>query len=300
MLRRVLRAEGWKLGLSLFWFIFTFSLVIWWWIFSLEQLELLTGVLNQHKFESLQRMLIWEGAVLVSAVFCGGFMLVMFTYKEKSRNQRLRNFFSNFAHDLKTSLTRLRLRTEVLAEKAESPEYRKLLEEVSRLDLQLENSLWVARGDSQKLYAQKISLSQTIGFLRVEWPELEIKLHQDAEVVADGHALKSIFRNLFQNAWLHGKATRIDIKPHPEKNQWRIAITDNGQGYAGDNLRLGSPLLKSRSEQGNGVGLYLTRDLLERMHGRITFPQVETGFCAEVSLPRAETTTRAQQENIHA
>lgn len=297
MLKRMMRAEGWKLGLSLFWFIFTFSLVVWWWIFSLEQLDLLTGVLNQHKFDSLQRMLIWEGAVLVSAVFCGGFMLVLFTYKEKSRNQRLRNFFSNFAHDLKTSLTRLRLRTEVLAEKAESPEFRKLLEEVSRLDLQLENSLWVAREGTQKLFAQKISLSQIIGFLRVEWPELEIKLHQDAQVIADGQALKSVFRNLFQNAWLHGKATRIDVKPRLEKNHWHIAIADNGQGYGGDHVQLGSPLLKSRSEQGNGVGLYLTRDLLERMRGRIVFPKVPTGFSAEITLPVADS---ANRENTNA
>lgn len=295
MLQKVIRTEGWKLGLSLFWFLFTFSLVVWWWIFSLEQLDLLTGVLNQHKFESLQRMLVWEGAVLVSAVFCGGFMLVLFTYKEKSRNQRLRNFFSNFAHDLKTSLTRLRLRTEVLAEKAvgsDTTELRKLLEEVSRLDLQLENSLWVAREGSQKLLAEKIPLSAVIGFLRVEWPELEVKLHREARLLADDQALKSIFRNLFQNAWLHGRATRLDINPRREKNHWHIEIADNGGGYRGDPRRLGSPLLKSESQGGNGLGLYLTRDLLERMHGRIRFlPRAagdSAGFRVEVTLPAAD------------
>lgn len=296
MIEKAVRIERWKLGLSLFWFIFTFSLVVWWWMFSLEQLELMTSVLNQHKFESLQRMLIWEGAVLVSAVFCGGFMLVMFTYKEKSRNQKLRNFFSNFAHDLKTSLTRLRLRTEVMVEKAESPEFQKLLEEVSRLDLQLENSLWVAREGSQKLLTQQIKLSSVISFLRVEWPDLEIKLHQDAVVMADGQALKSIFRNLFQNAWLHGKANRVDINPRLDKNNWRIEISDNGQGYKGDHRQLGSRLLKSRSEQGNGLGLYLTKDLIERMRGHILFRKSEEGFKVEVVLPAATTT----QEKTHA
>lgn len=283
-----MRASKLQFALSLFWFLFTFSLVVWWWFFSLHQLDLLAEVIEQVKHQSIKRMLIWEGAVLVIAVFVGGLTLVILTNRERQRNLRLRNFFSNFTHDLKTSLTRLRLRTEMLAEKNPSPEVQKLLEEASRLDLQLENSLWVARGDSQRLIAEDISLSQSIGFLRVEWPELEVRLHQDALLLADGQALKSVFRNVFQNAWLHGEATKIDIKPLLQNNVWTIEIEDNGKGFSGDLKQLGAKLLNSKSDRGNGLGLFLTNDLLKRMNGQIKFLSVDKGFRLQIVLPASQ------------
>ena len=283
-----MRASKLQFALSLFWFLFTFSLVVWWWVFSLHQLDLLSEVIEQVKHQSIKRMLIWEGAVLVVAVFVGGLTLVVLTNRERQRNLRLRNFFSNFTHDLKTSLTRLRLRTEMLAEKNPSPEVQKLLEEASRLDLQLENSLWVARGDSQRLFAEDISLSQCIGFLRVEWPELEVRLHQEALLQADGQALKSVFRNVFQNAWLHGEATKIDIKPVLQNNIWTIEIDDNGKGFNGDLKQLGAKLLNSKSERGNGLGLFLTNDLIKRMNGQIKFLPIDKGFRLQIVLPASQ------------
>ncbi|MGZ3692320.1 MAG: sensor histidine kinase [Pseudobdellovibrio sp.] len=277
-----------KLGLSLFWFLFTFSLVVWWWFFALRQLDLLVEVLQPEKYTRIKSMLVWEGAVLVLAVFFGGLVLVILTNREQVRNERLRKFFSNFTHDLKTSLTRLRLRTEVLAEKNSSPEFQKLLDEAARLDLQLENSLWVARGDSQRLLKENIKLSSIIGSLRVEWPEIEVKLYQDVDITADGQALKSVFRNILQNSWLHGQAKKIEIKPVQDKKFWRIEIKDDGKGFSGDLTQLGSQLLKSKSDKGNGLGLFLTQDLVERMSGEIQFLKSEQGFLVHILLPAAE------------
>lgn len=274
-----------KLGLSLAWFLFTFSLVVWWWTFAFQQLEMLSDVLVGPRYNSIRRMLIWEGAVLVVAVFVGGLVLVLLTNRERRRNEQLRNFFSNYSHDLKTSLTRLRLRTEVLAEKNMSPDFQKLLEEANRLDLQLENSLWIARLDSQKMSHEQIKLSSMIGSLRVEWPELEINLHQEAIIEADEMALKSIFRNIFQNAWLHGKAKKIDIKHQLVQKKRVITITDDGQGFNGDVHDLGQQFLKSHHDKGNGLGLYLTRDLIQRMDGQIEFRSIEpNGFQVVMTL----------------
>lgn len=276
-----------KLGLSLFWLLFTFSLVLWWWFVAFRQLDLLVDVLSTEKYTSMKRMLIWEGAVLVLAVFFGGLVLVVLTNRERTRNEKLRSFFSNFTHDLKTSLTRLRIRTEVLAEKNSSPEFQKLLDEASRLDLQLENSLWVARGDTQKLLKENIKLSTIIGFLRVEWPELEVKLQQDANILADGQALKSVFRNILQNSWLHGQAKRVEIKPTLEKNNWIIEIKDDGKGFAGNYEALGAQLLQSKSQHSNGLGLFLTQDLVERMNGQMSFIKSDVGFLVKIILPTA-------------
>ena len=146
----------------------------------------------------------------------------------------------------------------------------------------------MARGDTQKLLAETINLSQSIGFLRVEWPDLEVRLHKEAQVIADGQALKSVFRNIFQNAWLHGEATKLDIKPELNGNLWHIEIQDNGKGYNGDLNQLGAKLLHSNSERGNGLGLFLTSDLMKRMNGEIRFLASDTGFKVLVVLPASE------------
>jgi len=277
-----------KFAVSIFFFLFTFALVTWWWIFSLRQLTLLVDVLTPQKYERLHRMLIGEGAALVVAIFSGGLFLLILMNREVNRNIRLRNFFSNFTHDLKTSLTRLRLTTEVLSEKTQTPEFQKLMEEVNRLDLQLENSLWMARNDVKQIRLHSLSLNSVIGFLRVEWPNLEIKLTKDAFVMADEQALKSVFRNILQNAWLHGQATRVTVTPTLQKKNYRISFVDDGVGFSGQYERLGSQPLKSNSHQGNGLGLYLTRDLLKRMGGEIHFVQSEKGFQVDVLLLAAE------------
>lgn len=282
---QTMKSDRWKLGLSLFWFLFTFSLTTWWWIFSFRQLDLLSDVLGDEKYHSMRRMLLGEGLVLLVAIFCGGLTLVILINRERARNDRLRLFFSNFTHDLKTSLSRLRVRAEMLETDQQDPRLEKLLSEVSRLDLQLENSLWVARGDSQRMLQQKVSLSSLVGALRVEWPELQIQLNRDAEVIGDEQALRSVFRNLFQNSWLHGQATRLDIKPEKKGSHWQILITDDGKGFAGNRKELGKQLAQSQNVKGNGLGLYLTKDLIERMNGRLTFPEVSQGFQAEIHLP---------------
>ena len=274
-----------KLGLSLFWFLFTFSLVVWWWIFSLRQLDLLADVLDPVKFGSMKRMLLGEGSVLVTVIFFGGLVLVLLTYREQNRNETLRNFFANFSHDLKTSLTRLRLRTEVLAEKNSSPEFQSLLAEAQRLDLQLENSLWVAKSTSHKLLQEKIQLSSIIGFLRVEWPDLEVILEKDVKILADEQALKSVFRNLFQNAWLHGGAKKVEINSKLSGANWNLEIIDNGKGYPGDLSVLGSSLLNSKSNSSNGIGLFLTCDLVKRMKGEMKFRSAGKGFIVDLTLP---------------
>lgn len=263
-------------------------MVTWWWIFSLHQLSSPDFQLPPEKMHKLRRMFLWEGSFLLAFVFGGGASLLVLTNRERLRNLRLRMFFSNFSHDLKTSLSRLRLRAEVFMENDQNPKLQKLIEEVNRLDLQLENSLWVARGEEQKLLTQDFALSEILSSLRNEWPELQIHLQKDCNLSADKQAVKSIFRNLIQNSWLHGKASQIDIQVEAlSSHKIQLSFQDNGTGFHGHLPVLGKQILPSSlaSGQGNGIGLYLTKFLLNRMNGEIKFHKVSSGFQVQVILP---------------
>jgi two-component system OmpR family sensor kinase len=132
---------------------------------------------------------------------------------------------------------------------------------------------------------EHILLSSVIGFLRVEWPELEVNLLKDAKLLADEQALKSVFRNILQNAWLHGEARKVEIRPIQEGPFWSIEIIDDGKGLKSDVALLGTDLLKSKSSTSNGLGLFLTQDLVKRMKGKISFHSQEIGFKVRIQIP---------------
>ena len=132
-----------KTALAIIWFAFTFSLVTWWWIFFLLRLNP-TEDASIEQLRKSHRMFAWEGSILLAAILLGGIALVIFTYRDQKRHQRLRFFFSTFSHDIKTSIARLRLQAEVLEEDLHSnthPVMKRLIQDIQRLDLQLENSL---------------------------------------------------------------------------------------------------------------------------------------------------------------
>jgi sensor histidine kinase regulating citrate/malate metabolism len=69
-----------------------------------------------------------------------------------------------------------------------------------------------------------------------------------------------------------------------------MEVLDDGKGYNGSAEQLGSELLKTKSQTSNGIGLFLTRDLVKRMKGRIRFLAPPSGFLVELTLPAAERT----------
>lgn len=268
-----------KTLLAFIWFLFTFSLVSWWWIYSLRRADLSHG---DH------RMFAWEGAILLAAVLIGGGTMVFLTYVDEQRHQRLRLFFSTFSHDIKTSISRLRLQAEVLEEdlgELKNPVFQRLLQDINRLDLQLENSLLLSSLAGRNLFIEEFPLSQMISSLRSEFSDLNIELNQDARLRADRRAFTSVLRNLLQNSVLHGKATTIQIDVRAQGSGLQILISDNGAGFKGDLHRLGRGLLRSEDARGNGIGLYISRRLMSKMKGSLDFATGSSGFQARIRAP---------------
>ncbi|QDK46884.1 MULTISPECIES: HAMP domain-containing sensor histidine kinase [unclassified Bdellovibrio] len=262
-----------KTVLAIIWFAFTFALVAWWWVFFLMELE---GA-RQH------RMIAWEGSILLGSILIGGISLIVFTFRDKQRHDRLRFFFSTFSHDIKTSIARLRLQAEVLEEDLQGnspPVMKRLIADIQRLDLQLENSLLLANLEVSPLLHEEMSLSQLMANLRSEFADLSVELERDAKISGDRRALMSVVRNLLQNSVLHGKATTVRIRVRAlNSNRLEVIFEDDGLGFKGETNKLGSELLNSKDSRGNGIGLLITKRLMEKMRGDIKFESSENaGF----------------------
>lgn len=272
MLKKFLKPNL-KTVLAILWFAFTFSLVTWWWIFFLLRFQ----------GNAPHRMFAWEGSILLAAVLIGGCALIVFSYRDQKRHQRLRFFFSTFSHDIKTSITRLRLQAEVLEEDLHgnnNPVMKRLIHDIQRLDLQLENSLLLANFEDGALLREEVSLNGLFSTLHNEFSDLSLEIEKEAHIQGDRRALLSVFRNLLQNSVLHGKAHTVKIKVRAlSAHQLELVVEDDGLGLKGSLDKLGSEILISTNSRGNGLGLLITKRLLSKMKGDIHFTSKENaGF----------------------
>ena len=271
--------------LSAIWLLFTISLVSWWFIFVLrgQNPQDLDAAAKQY------RMLYLEGSTLILSILLGGSVMIFLSRKDDIRHQRLKHFFSNFTHDIKTSITRLRLQADILTEQNEVKNNRvlqRLLNDISKLDLQLENSLLLTSATETGFLTEKINFKNLVNMAQIEFEDLKITTTGNAEVLADSRALGSIVRNLLENSRRHGQATDIQINIVAETTERvRIHIQDNGIGSLRPVKKLGFEILPSSQNQGTGIGLYLAKQLVGKMTGSISFQSnQDQGFRTELVL----------------
>ncbi len=267
-----------KTVLALIWLILTFSTVAWWLVYSLKRTDI---------SDAAHRMFAWEGSILLAAILIGGGMMTILTYKDEQRQHRLQFFFSTFSHDIKTSIARLRLQADVLEEDAEqskNPIFKRLIYDITRLELQLENSLLLSNLE-EGFFTEEFSLSSVIKLLRNDFSDLKIELNQDAFIKADKRAFLSVIRNLFQNSVLHGKADSVQIHAQIDASNIQISFLDNGTGFQGDLQKLGEEILQSQGSRGNGIGLLLSKHLINKMNGHVHFRPSNQGFKTDIQIP---------------
>lgn len=262
------------------WLVFTVSLASWWLRVGLE-------LTNRHT------MFLWEGATFIVVLVCGGVAILVAIRREDRRRQALEMFFMSFTHDLKTSLASVQLQAEGLREDQSDSATRlpldRLLQDMVRLQIQLENSLFVAQPDGH-LLKERLDLRAAIEHHREDWPTLAIDVDGAGTVMADARALDTVLRNVLQNAVIHGSATRASVRITSESGDVaRITIADNGSGIAPEGLaQLGEPFARPSATSGTGVGLHVSRRLIGRMGGTMRFGVAGgAGLVVTIDLPEA-------------
>ena len=279
---------------AVIWLLFTVTLAGWWMWFGLAQAQQL-GSLSAPEapgLQRVQRMIVWEGITFIGLLIGGGIALVVSIRREQARQHAVEAFFMAFTHDLKTALASLQLQAESLVEDvpeaASHPNMARLLKDAVRLGVQLENSLYFAQPDGH-LLVEPVSLAASVRRTAADWPELDVRVEGDATVLADARALESVWRNLLQNAVIHGDATQVTVRVEPRPDG-RVAVTavDNGRGAPARVVRmLGRPFKRPAPTSGTGVGLFVSQQLARRMNGDLRFGASSGGFTAVLELPAA-------------
>lgn len=290
---------SWKTTAAVVWLVFSVALAVWWLIFGLQQVDRIARIAGEvpsgvaREIQRQHRMLLSEGLIFIALLLGGGVSLLYYIRHELKRTRALQEFFAAFTHDLKTSLASLRLQAESLEEDLRDSGHerlmKRLVKDTVRLELQLENSLLLAGpDDASKLLIEPLQLSSILQPMSYHWPELKLEVKGDATVRGDRRALESVFKNFLQNAVVHGRAQFVRIDITDRGGDVEIHIEDDGRGFSGDRAKLGRMFERHSTSSGSGLGLYLSRQLIELTGGRVGFVDSQKGFAIEVTLPRAD------------
>lgn len=282
------KRPSFKLIAVFVWLSFSLALAGWWLLFGLKQLDKIAALQNASAQEILRqhRMLMSEGGVLFALLLVGGVSLLYYISVEISRAKQIQTFFAAFTHDLKTSLASLRLQAEALEEENQNKFTNRIIKDTVRLELQLNNSLTLAQDDANRFFIEEISFKKSIESFRPQWADLDVIVDRDCLLRVDSRALESICKNIIQNAIIHGHARQIRIHCQSDsENMVQIDFLDDGEGFNGSEKSLGALFVRHSSTSGTGIGIYLVRNLCERMGGKLKFSKLEKGFLVSVHLP---------------
>lgn len=261
----------------------------WWWFYGIEQLS---TPLDALEYTRRRRMLFWEGSFFLGAQLIGGFLMYHFMKQEDVKNKSIRNFFAGFSHDLKTSISRLRLQSDVLGEDEKfknNKQILRLIKNINQLDLQLENSLWMSQLESITTLRESFPISKIITGIKNEFQEVTIELNKDEDLETDYRALHFVFRNLVQNSLIHGESNRIKIQIADAGAAGRgaqklITVIDDGAGVK-ERLTVSDVIhFRFNDKKTSGIGLYLCSEIVKKLNGRLEFFVPEQGFGVKIYL----------------
>ena len=203
------------------------------------------------------------------------------------------------AHEIKNPLAIIRGSAKRLGKLDESSQRMadSVVEEVDRLSETVNRYLQFARAGAPGAEATgdaAATLAATLDLLAGEFAAKRCALERPAElpvtrVRLDDASLKQVWLNLLQNALEalpEGGSVRVSFARTSDRAQVRMA--DNGPGIAADVLaRLGEPFFTTRA-QGTGLGLHLSRQLIQGAGGTLELESREgEGTTVRVELPTA-------------
>lgn len=200
--------------------------------------------------------------------------------------------FSAISHDLKTPITRLRLRTELMEN---SDAKRKMITDLEELDAMVKGALDLGKSTDIHERTHAININQLVRTFKDEYKLMghDIAVRGIAKRPFYGKplALKRSLSNLLNNAFFYGKEVRIDIVD--TRSELKLYIVDNGPGIPEDKLeKVFEPYVRlegsrNRNTGGAGLGLSIARNIIHAHGGQLKLRnRVGHGLEVAVILPR--------------
>jgi signal transduction histidine kinase len=231
---------------------------------------------------------------------------VVYAFRDVSGERRLdeekSDFIATISHELRTPMAAvygaaetLKMRNDQLTVEQRQQLIEMIAAQATRLSHIVAEVLLTSR-----LERGDVPLELADFVVRTMGPQLEpaasLELETESDAVrasGDADRIQQVLVNLVDNAYKHGGPGRIVVRVEGGNGAVRVSVSDGGPGIARAEqqrifekfYRAGPPL--TREAGGTGLGLYISRELVRRMGGRLTV-QSEPGEGATfvIVLPR--------------
>ncbi len=194
-------------------------------------------------------------------------------------------------HDMRTPITRMRLRAEFVSDQDDREMWLKDITELERI---ADSAILLVREESGLTSAETFSFDGLLSEVVAELKALDYDVSLDgaapALVYASRHALSRAFRNLIINAATHGGGANVTMERTGDKV--RVTVTDDGPGIPSNLIgQVFEPFFRAdparrQNIPGAGLGLTIAREIIRRSGGDIRIAnRAERGLVQEISLP---------------
>lgn len=184
-------------------------------------------------------------------------------------------------HDLRTPMTRMRLRAEFSSEEDRAA----WLKDIDELDRIADSAIRLVREEANPDAHERVALDVLVGDVAEELRSLglpvEIGASEPATILATPFALKRAIRNLVNNAATHGGGATVEIR-----NRGRdclVLIEDNGPGIPEALIdRVFEPFFRvdegrRQFHPGAGLGFAIAREIVDRNGGDLVIENRPAG-----------------------
>lgn len=251
-----------------------------------------------------QRTMFLSESIFFGLITLLGLSLLYFALRKEARSRTIqRNFIEIVTHESKTPLTALKLRLESVLDK--HPEVARelglALDEVRRLASVFEKALSLNRLERHAFSFEQLRLADIVQsvqrrldpFLRARGAQMEPEVDPDVWVSGDRHGLENSVQSLVENAVLYNDrpTKRVRIAVERAGLSAVLSVEDDGPGVElTDRPHVFERFYRApagRNVPGTGLGLSLTKTIVEAHHGTIRLQpsRLDRGSRFVIELP---------------
>ena len=205
---------------------------------------------------------------------------------------RQRQMLWALSHDLRTPITALKLRMELLEDDHARERLRGPIEEMERLT---EQALSLARAGASEEARASVDLAEIARTLCGELQDMGLNVQADAPapIIVECRPFEIVraMRNLAENAVKYGGGGLMRVSKS-ETGEVHVIVTDDGPGVPpGQLARLSEPFFRADSARGEsangaGLGLAIAQAIADSHGGRLVLEnRTPKGFSATLVLP---------------
>lgn len=222
----------------------------------------------------------------------------------QQEQNNLKNYIEDISHQMKTPLTALMLKEDILLELTEGKQHQlteQMIAQTQRLFQCIESLLHLAQIESHTLvyHKQDYALNELINsveeHLKPLLEEYDVSLQkpqEDVDIYCDFQWMGEAIENILKNCIEQKQHTSIDITCQEFTTYHQILIHDHGDGILErDRIHLFDRFYQSQYQkkpQGIGIGLAITKGIIEDHHGTIDVTN-DDGAVFQIMLPKRET-----------